>query len=604
MDKSESIISQLRQVVLSLPQSPGVYQFFNDKDQIIYIGKAKKLKNRVASYFNKNHQRYKIDFMVRKIRRIETINVNTEWEALLLENTLIKKYKPYYNSMLKDDKTYPWLAVLKEDFPRLVVTRKTPRNGSRYFGPYPSGKQLKHLLELIYELYPIRSCALNLSPENIAKGKYTVCLKYHIHKCEGACVGKILPERHQFYIDNIVKILKGDMHLLLKQLKIEMMEAADSWNFEKAQLIKEKLNALESYQSKYTVVNPAVEEADVMTLISDKENSYVNYMRIVKGVLVLSYTQQIKSKIKEEQEDLLLMALFEMRERFGSYSKEVILPFKPNYELENIQVVVPQKGDKLKLLELSERNARFYILEQHKREDKLNSVRSSERIVKTMQDDLKLDKPPHYIESFDNSNLQGTYPVAAMVCFRDGKPSKKEYRLYNIKTVEGPNDFASMEEIIYRRYKRLLDENKPLPDLILVDGGKGQVSSAYKSLKKLKLEKTIPLLGIAKRLEDIYRPGDSLPLYLDKKSETQRILQHLRDEVHRFGITHQRKRREKAGMGTLLTEIKGIGQKTAELLLKTYKSVAKIKTLTIDELAQTVGKDKAVRILEELNKTE
>ena len=589
----------LKTVVSLLPDTPGVYQFFDAQNQLLYIGKAKNLKNRVASYFSKHQERDKIYVLVKKIHRIETINVETEFEALLLESTLIKKYRPPYNCSLKDDKSYPWLVLLQEDFPRIIPTRAPHQSENSYFGPYPAVKQLKHLMDLLFELYPLRTCNLTLSEKNIASGKFTPCLKYHIHKCEAPCTGNISAEKYQSYIQNITEILNGKTHRLIKLLKTEMTEAAKQWEFEKAHALKEKLQLIENYQSKYTVVGSAIEEADVFSLTSDQHRFYVNYLRISYGSLIFSYTQRIQNKIEESPEDLLLMAIMQMRERFSSTAQYLIVPFNLSYNIPKVKTIVPRRGDELKLLELSQRNAQFYILEIRKREEKLQPKRFSERIVKTMQKDLNLEHPPYYIECFDNSNLQGTHPVAAMVCFRDGKPSKKEYRHFNIKTVEGPDDFASMEEVIYRRYHRLLEEQCALPDLILVDGGKGQVNAALKSLTALGLEKRIPLLGIAKRLEDIYRPGDSLPLFLDKKSETQRVLQHLRDEAHRFGITHQRQKRQKAGIGTRLTDIAGIGEKTAELLLKKFRSIAKIQAASLEELTALIGKDKAEKVKKE-----
>ena len=583
---------ELQLILKSLPDKPGVYQFFDEEENIIYVGKAISLKKRVASYFNAG-QIGKVMVMVKRIARIEHIVVDTEIDALLLENNLIKKYQPRYNVMLKDDKTFPWICISNEPFPRIFPTRKVIQDGSRYFGPYASVKMMHTLLELVRQIFQYRTCRLNLTPENIQAGKFKVCLEYHLGNCLGPCEGNQSEQDYRQTIDQITDILKGNLNSVMQQLINLMKQYAASFEFEKAQVVKEKFELLEKFQAKSTVVNPSISNVDVFSIVSDDENGFVNFLKVVNGAIVQSHTLELKKRLEEQDNDLLEMAITEIRQRFESSAPEIIVPLKPSICIPDIKYTLPQRGDKKQLLELSERNAKYYRLEKLKQKELVDPRRHTLRILETMQKDLGLKQLPDYIECFDNSNTQGSYPVAAMVVFRDARPSKKEYRHYNIKTVEGPDDFASMEEAISRRYKRLVEENQPLPQLVVVDGGKGQLSSAWQALKNLNLANTIPVIGIAKRLEEIYFPGDSIPVYIDKKSETLRIIQHMRDEAHRFGITHHRKRREKGSLRSELADIKGIGEKTAMRLLKKFKSVQGIKNATLHELASEIGQARA-----------
>lgn len=581
----------LGQIIKTLPSNPGIYQFFNKDGKVIYVGKAKNLKKRVSSYFGKE-QFGKVRVLVGKITDIKHIVVDTELDALLLENNLIKKYQPRYNVMLKDDKTFPWICVKNEPFPRVFSTRHVLKDGSTYFGPYASVKMMNTLLDLIRNLYQLRTCRLNLKKENIDRKKFKVCLEYHLGNCKGPCEGLQTEEDYDNTISEIKEILKGNIHSVIRQLKELMTKYADALEFEKAQVVKEKIEILEKYQSKSVVVNPKIENADVFSILSDDNSGYVNYFRVVNGAIVQSHTVELKKKLDETDEELIALAIVDLRERFASNSPEIIIPLKIDLELPGTRITIPRIGDKKHLLELSERNAKYYKLEKEKQLELVDPERHTNRIMGRMMKDLRMKVEPRHIECFDNSNIQGDHPVAAMVCFKNGKPSKKEYRHFNIKTVEGPNDFASMEEVIFRRYKRLLDENKPLPQLIVVDGGKGQLSAALKSLEKLGLRGKIAIIGIAKRLEEIYYPGDSLPLYLDKKSETLKIIQHLRDEAHRFGITHHRNKRSKEAVKSVLTEIDGIGYSYAQKLLWKFKSVNKIKAASLEELQESIGKSK------------
>ncbi len=584
---------QLEPVIKTLPDNPGIYQYFDKEGKILYVGKAKNLKKRVSSYFNKDSQLSgKLRVLVRKIAEIRHIVVNTELDALLLENNLIKKYQPRYNVMLKDDKTFPWICIKNEPFPRIFSTRNVIEDGSDYFGPYASVKMMNTLLDLVRQLYPLRTCKLSLSKENIQKGKFKVCLEYHLGNCLGPCEGLQTAEDYNETIKSIREIIKGNINSVIGQLKTLMKTYADQLEFEKAQVVKERFELLEKYQSKSTVVNPRIENADVYSIITDRDAGYVNYIRVVNGAIVQSHTVEMKKKLDETDGELLFHAVFELRRRFESNAKEVIIPFELEEQLPDATFTIPQRGDKKQLLELSERNCKYYKLEKEKQQELVDPDRHTNRIMAKMKTDLRMQLEPRHIECFDNSNTQGDYPVAAMVCFKDGKPDKKEYRHFNIKTVEGPNDFASMEEIIYRRYKRLLDEKKELPQLIVVDGGKGQLSSALKSLEKLGLRGKIAIIGIAKRLEEIYYPGDSLPLYLDKKSETLKVIQYLRDEAHRFGITHHRRRLEKGTMKSVLTDIPGIGYNYAQKLLWKFKSVKRIEKASLKQLQETIGKSK------------
>jgi excinuclease ABC subunit C len=584
---------QLETVIRTLPGKPGIYQYFDKDGKILYVGKAKDLKKRVSSYFNKDNQLSgKLRVLVRKIAEIRHIVVDTELDALLLENNLIKKYQPRYNVMLKDDKTFPWICIKKEPFPRIFSTRNVIEDGSDYFGPYASVRMMNTLLDLIRQLYPLRTCKLNLTQNNIRKGKFKICLEYHLGNCLGPCEGLQSEEDYNETIRAIREIIKGNINSVIGQLKTLMKEYAEKLEFEKAQVVKERLELLEKYQSKSTVVNPKIENVDVFSIITDHDAGYVNYIRVVNGAIVQSHTVEMKKKLDETDGELLFHAIFDLRRRFESNAEEVIIPFELDEQLPDAGFSIPQRGDKKQLLELSERNCKYYKLEKEKQQELVDPNRHANRIMARMKADLRMQEEPRHIECFDNSNTQGDYPVAAMVCFKDGKPDKKEYRHFNIKTVEGPNDFASMEEIIFRRYKRLVDEEKALPQLIVVDGGKGQLSSALKSLEKLNLRGKIAIIGIAKRLEEIYYPGDTLPLYLDKKSETLKILQYLRDEAHRFGITHHRKRLEKGTVKSVLTEIDGIGYTNAQKLLWKFKSVKNIEKASLEQLQDTVGKVK------------
>ena len=595
---------KLASIVKRMPSKPGVYQYYDDKGKIIYVGKAKNLKSRVSSYFNKDQQHgAKITYLVRKIADIKVVVVETEVDALLLENNLIKKYQPRYNVLMKDDKTYPWICLKNEPFPKVFSTRHVIRDGSQYFGPYASGKMMHTVLELIRSLFPLRTCKLNLTQENIEAEKFSICLEFHIGKCNGPCVGKESEEEYDFYVREVKEILKGNIHRVKKNLKQLMMTYAESMEFEKAQAVKDKIELLEKYQSKSIVVSSSVKDADVFTLISDENEAYVNYLKVVNGAVIQAHSVELKKRLEESDESLLLHAIIDIRKRFFSNSKEIIVPFPIDVELPEAQLIVPQRGDKKKLLELSERNLKFYRLDIKKKRDLIDPERHSKRILETMRKDLRMNEPPHHIECFDNSNIQGDHAVAACVVFKNTKPSKKEYRHFNIKTVVGPDDFASMEEIIYRRYSRLLEEGQDLPQLIIIDGGKGQLSAAMNSIEKLGLRKAITVIGIAKRLEEIYFPGDSIPLYLDKTSESLKIIQQARDEAHRFGITHYRKKHQKSLVKTELSDIKGIGPATVQLLLKEFKSVKRIKNTSLKDLEKVIGLSKAQITFKYFNKS-
>ncbi|RAJ13863.1 excinuclease ABC subunit UvrC [Arenibacter echinorum] len=581
----------------SLPANPGVYQFYDLEDKILYVGKAKNLKKRVSSYFNKTHEQGKTRVLVKKIKSIRHIVVPTESDALLLENNLIKKYRPRYNVLLKDDKTFPWICIKNEKFPRIFPTRKFIKDGSEYFGPYTSMKTIHTLLDLIKSVYPLRTCNYDLAQDKVGAGKYKVCLEYHLGNCKGPCEGFQLEEEYNRQIQEIREIIKGNFKSSLHYFKSHMKLLAQEMKFEEAQLIKDKIEVLENYQVKTTIVNPKINNVDVFTIISDEVFAYVNFLQLSHGSIIRSHTLEIKKKLDETDEDLLQLAIIEIRQRFNSHSTEIYVPFEVILE-PHLKVVVPKLGDKKKILELSERNAKFFRQDRFKQIKIIDPDRHTNRIMGQMKKDLRLSMEPRHIECFDNSNIQGSNPVAACVVFRDGKPSKKEYRHYNIKTVEGPDDFASMEEVVFRRYKRLLDEEQSLPQLIVIDGGKGQLSSALKSLDALGLRRKIAIIGIAKRLEEIYFPEDPIPLYLDKKSESLKIIQQLRNEAHRFGITFHRNKRSKAAINSELESIEGIGNKTVEELLKNYKSVKRIKEASLENLAQTVGMSKAKKIFE------
>jgi excinuclease ABC subunit C len=583
--------------IQTLPDSPGVYQYFDKDEKLLYVGKAKNLKKRVMSYFNKVHDSGRIRVMVRKIVAIRHIVVPTESEALLLENNLIKKLQPRYNVMLKDDKTYPWICIKKEPFPRVFSTRRVIKDGSEYFGPYTSFKTVYTLLDLIKELYPLRTCNYDLSPANLRSGKYKVCLEYHIGNCKGPCEQHESFDAYHEHVDMIRQILKGNFKESLKEFRKLMQELAADMRFEEAQKIKEKIDILENYQSRSTVFNPRITNLDVFSIISDESMAYVNFIQVSHGAIIRSHTMEIKKKLDEPDDELLEIAIVELRERFDLRSKE-ILASHPVDLGEGITVTVPKLGDKKLILDLSERNARFFRMDQLKQIKIVDPDRHTNRIMAQMKKDLRLPEEPRHIECFDNSNIQGTNPVSACVVFKDGKPSKKDYRHFNIKTVEGPNDFASMEEVVFRRYRRLLEENEPLPQLIIIDGGKGQLSSALKSLEQLDLRGKITILGIAKRLEEIFYPGDNVPLYLDKKSETLKVIQHLRNEAHRFGITHHRDKRSKSALKGSVESIPGIGEKTMVALLKEFKSVKRLAAAPEEAIAKVTGPAKARKIVE------
>ncbi|MDQ3191959.1 MAG: excinuclease ABC subunit UvrC [Bacteroidota bacterium] len=585
-------------IIKSLPGKPGIYQFLDAEGKIIYVGKAKDLKKRVSSYFRKDKQVGKTAVLVKKITDIKFILVETELDALLLENNLIKKYQPKYNIQLKDDKTYPWICVKNERFPRVFPTRNLIRDGSFYFGPYASVRMMYTVLDLLKQLYKLRNCSYNLSEENISKNKFKVCLEYHLGNCKAPCEGKQAEDDYNNTITEIREILKGNISMVVKHLKEKMREFSELYDYENAHLIKEKIDLLERYQSKSTVVSPTIENVDVFSICQDESTAFVNYLKVVNGAIIQGHTIELKKKLDESPEELLEFSIGELRQRYASDAKEVIVPFKPSIELPGITFTVPQRGDKKNLLELSEKNAKYYKLDKQKQETLIDPERHTKRILEQMKKDLRLSELPYHIECFDNSNIQGAYPVAACVVFKNARASKKDYRHYNIKTVEGPDDFASMAEVVYRRYSKLLNENEPLPQLIIVDGGKGQLSAGLKSLEILGLRGKISIIGIAKRLEEIYYPGDPLPMYLDKRSETLKIIQQLRNEAHRFGITHHRGRRSKGTIKTELTEIKGISNVTAEKLLMHFKSVKRIKEATEEEVQTIVGKAKA-RIISE-----
>ncbi|MEM9143434.1 MAG: excinuclease ABC subunit UvrC [Bacteroidota bacterium] len=581
----------------TLPNSPGVYQFFDTEDKVLYVGKAKNLKKRVASYFNKKHDNGKTRVLVKKIFRIEHIVVRTESDALLLENNLIKKYRPRYNVLLRDDKSYPWICVKNERFPRIFPTRKLIKDGSEYYGPFTSMATVRTLLDLIRSVYPLRTCNYDLSPGKIASGRYKLCLEYHLGNCKGPCVGLQEEEDYNQQITDIREIIKGNFKSSIQYFNRQMRALANDMKFEEAQAIKEKVEVLENYQAKSTVVNPKINNVDVFSIISDETYAYVNFLQLSHGSIVRSHTMELKKKLNESDADLLQLAIVEIRQRFTSNSKELYLPFPVTVE-PHIKVTLPKLGDKKKILDLSERNAKFFRQERFKQVKILDPDRHTKRLMAQMKSDLRLSEEPRHIECFDNSNIQGSNPVAACVVFKDGKPAKKEYRHYNIKTVTGPDDFASMEEVVFRRYKRLLEEESDLPQLIVIDGGKGQLSSALKSLDVLGLRGKIAIIGIAKRLEEIYFPEDPIPLYLDKRSESLRIIQQLRNEAHRFGITFHRKKRSKAAINSELVQIKGIGEKTAQDLLRSFKSVKRIKSASLDSLVETIGAAKAKIVYE------
>lgn len=589
-------------MIALLPESPGVYRYYDKEGTIIYVGKAKNLKRRVSSYFNKQHDDApKTRVLVRNIARFEYIVVNSEEDALHLENSLIKQYRPRYNVLLKDDKTYPWICVTKERFPRIFLTRRVERgSGTKYFGPYAHVHIAKTVLELLHELFPLRTCRYSLTPENVARKRYALCLQYHIKRCKGCCAGLITEEEYAQYIDAAKQILNGNTHRLSEKLMDEMQELASQMRYEEAQVVKERYDLVERYRAKSVVVSSTINNVDVFSYDESDNAAFVNFMHIIGGSIVQSVTIEYKKKLDEKASEIMALGIAELRERFESTSREVIVPFEPEVTFEQLHLTIPERGDKRKLLEISQQNARQYKIDRLKQAEKLNPEQRATRILTRLQKDFRLNELPVHIECFDNSNIQGTNAVASCVVFKMAKPSKNDYRHFDIKTVVGPDDFASMREIVYRRYHRLVAEQQPLPQLIVVDGGKGQLSAAVSSLDELGLRGKIAIVGIAKRLEEIYFPGDTTPLYIDKNSESLRLIQHLRDEAHRFGITHHRNKRSKGQVASVLDGIKGIGPGTRDALLRYFKSIKRVREASLDELVAVIGASKAKKVKEAL----
>ncbi|MCD6347041.1 MAG: excinuclease ABC subunit C [Bacteroidales bacterium] len=586
-----------RQLLL-LPEQPGIYKFLNKEGKIIYVGKAKNLKKRVASYFSKNPDNAKLAVLVRKIDQINHLVVDTESDALLLENNLIKKHQPRYNVLLKDDKTFPWICIKNEPFPRVFTTRNIIRDGSQYFGPYTSGRVWKSMIELIRSMYKIRTCSLNLDENSIKAGKYKVCLEYHLGNCLGPCIGKQTPENYNGQTNQIAKILKGNTYEVLKIMKVHMNELASEYQYELAENIKERIEMLKRFQAKSTIVSNRIRDVDVFSIVTDDNTGFVNFLKVVNGAVIQTHSLELKKKLNETTEELLLLAIVEMRTRVNSLAKEIVVSHEVKAFSEKVKIIKPKRGDKKTLLDLSMRNAKYFRLEQQKKRLKHLPATRSARKLEVLQKDLRMKEMPTHIECFDNSNTQGSEPVAACVVFKNGRPSKQDYRHFNIKTVEGQDDYASMTEVIYRRYKRLLDEKQTLPQLVIIDGGKGQLSAAMKSIENLGLRGEITLIGIAKRLEEIYFPNDTVALYLDKNSESLKLIQQLRNEAHRFGITHHRQKRSKAVIMSELTNIKGIGEVTKDYLLVEFGSIELIKQESLQNLTDKVGKVKATLIFE------
>lgn len=589
----ETFSEHIQSILKTLPESPGVYRYYDDANNLLYVGKAKNLKKRVTSYFSKEHDTFRLRLMVKKIIDIKTIKVDTEMDALILENNLIKSLTPKYNIMLRDDKTYPWILIKNERFPRVFSTRQLKKDGAEYFGPFPSSTTMFILLDLIKQLYPLRTCSFDLSQENIDKHKFKACLEYSIGNCKAPCVGKQTLQDYNESILHIRKIIKGDISFAIRDLKRLMLEHAEKLEFEDAATLKKKIELLEKYQSKSVIVHPSITDTDVFAIISDEKTAYVNYFKVMNGTIIQAQTLEFKKKLDETDEEMLVFAINEIRLRYNSLSKEIFVPFEPELQFENAKYVVPKIGDKKHLLDLCFKNVEAYKREREKQLAIIDPERHTDRIMQQMMKDLRMKEEPRRIEGFDNSNIQGDYAVSAMPVFIDGKPAKKEYRHYNVKTVVGPDDFATMEEVIFRRYSRVIEEGLPLPQLIVIDGGKGQLGAAIMSLRKLNLMGKVTVIGIAKRLEEIYFPGDSIPMYLDKRSETLKIIQHIRDEAHRFGITHHRNKRSRETFKTELSEIKGISDKTAQKLLTELKSVKHIKEATLAELNAIIGNSKA-----------
>lgn len=581
-----------------MPDSPGVYTYYDAEGKVIYVGKAKNLKRRVSSYFNRTHDCLRTNLLVRAIADMSYIVVPTEQDALNLENSMIKEFKPRYNVLLKDDKSYPWIVVTNELYPRVFLTRHYIKDGSRYYGPYTNTQVARTVLDLIGELYPIRTCRLPITPDYLAKEKGRLCLQYHIKKCRGCCTGEISVEEYNGYIERIKQILRGETHELLEYLRDDMGRLASELKFEEAQAVKERYQLIERYQARSVIVSQTVNDVDVFAIDDDDRDVYINYMHVRRGAVVRSVTLRYKRSLDESQPQLLAYALDEIKQSLGVVYDEVIVPVAPEVEMDGVTFTIPRRGDKAKLLEVSQKNARQAKIDALKHMEKVNPEQRTERLLERMKADFRLNVLPTHIECFDNSNIQGTNPVASCVVFRNGKPSKRDYRHFNIKTVVGPDDFASMKEVLTRRYTRLMQEGEELPQLVVVDGGKGQLSAAVEALEAIGLRGTIALAGIAKRLEEIYFPGDSVPLYIDKNSETLKVVQHMRDEAHRFGITFHRDKRSKSQIVSELDSIKGVGPKTAEALLRHFKSVKRIRQASLDEIAAVVGAAKARVITE------
>lgn len=594
----------LKNIIQNIPDKPGCYQYFDDKAVVIYVGKAKNLKKRVSSYFTKtHHDSPKTRILVSKIRDIKYIVVDTEEDTLLLENNLIKEYQPRYNVLLKDDKTYASIVIRNEYFPRIHQTRNIIKDGSQYFGPYANSGSIKALLETIHKIYPIRTCYLSLTPENIQNKKFKVCLEYHIKRCLGPCEGLQTLEDYNNNVEHIRQILKGDINIVSKTIYDEMQQLASEYRFEEAQRMKEKYQLVENFKHKTTVVSSILYNIDIFGYEEDEGSAYINYLSVHNGAIIRAYTFEYKKRLEETKEELLGYGIIEIKNKFLSLAREIVVPFIPELTLSNVEFTIPQRGDKLKLLKLSIQNVKQYKIDKLKKAESLNPDQRNIRIVKGIQTDLQLKELPIHIECFDNSNIQGTNPVSACVVFKMAKPAKRDYRHFIVKTVEGPDDFSTMREVVYRRYKRLVDENEPLPQLIVIDGGKGQLNAACESLQNLGIYGKVAIIGIAKRLEEIYYPEDSIPLYLDKNSETLKVIQHLRDEAHRFGITFHRNRRSKGQVKSELDDIKGIGEETKKLLMREFKSIKRLKSAQEQEIEKIVGKHKTKLLLEHFAKT-
>jgi excinuclease ABC subunit C len=593
MGKSEHIENTLAR----LPHQPGVYQYFDEEKRILYVGKAKDLKKRVSSYFTKQHQNGKTRLLVSKIHDIEWLVAPSEADALLLENSLIKEHKPLYNIQLKDDKTYPFIVIKKERFPRIFATRQFIKDGSEYFGPFPSVKVMHTVLDLCRKLYPIRTCALALSEDNIANQKFRVCLEFHIGNCMGPCVGKQTEEAYNESIAAIRYLLRGHLGEVVRALELQMARAAETFRFEEAEQFKRKLAAVKKYQAKNTIVHTGINDVEVYSIVQDARCAYVNFLKIQNGTITKGHTSEVRRKLGEEPKEILEAAIVQMRDKFGSDANSIYTPFEIDLPLNGVQLHVPQRGDKLRLVEMSERNAKFFMRDRQKQMEQTHPEAATQRLLETAKEDLRLSELPVHIECFDNSNIQGTNPASACVVFKNGKPAKSDYRKFNIRTVDGPDDFASMTEVVHRRYHRLVTEGEPLPQLIVIDGGKGQLSHALEALESLGLRGKIAIIGIAKRLEEIYYPGDQHPLFLDKRSSTLKLIQHLRNEAHRFSLDHHRKRRSKAALRSELDEIPGVGPKTRHALLAHFKTVDAIRKAPEDQLLAVVNLKVARTIL-------